>query len=165
MKAILLDEAKKWLEENCENQYTRVAVFGIMQSMPAVDYQETSNELTCEGCIHEYNEHENCNYCKRALYLGDYYCCRPPEEIGNYAYPPAHINREAWKPCEQCKPKCRICANCSILGKCGEPQVCVDCKDYSNFYSDYNYCANCGRPMTEEAWNVIERRLQYGETH
>lgn len=123
------------------------------------------NELTCEGCIHEYNEHENCNYCKRALYLGDYYCCRPPEEIGNYAYPPAHINREAWKPCEQCKPKCRICANCSILGKCGEPQVCVDCKDYSNFYSDYNYCANCGRPMTEEAWNVIERRLQYGETH
>lgn len=123
------------------------------------------NELTCEGCIHEYNEHENCNYCKRALYLGDYYCCRPPEEIGNYAYPPAHIDREAQKPCEQCKPKCRICANCSILGKCGEPQVCVDCKDYSNFYSDYNYCANCGRPMTEEAWNVIERRLQYGETH
>ena len=44
MKAILLDEAKKWLEENCENQYTRMAVFGIMQSMPAVDYQETPNE-------------------------------------------------------------------------------------------------------------------------
>lgn len=49
MKAILLDEAKKWLEENCENQYTRVAVFGIMQSMPAVNYQETPNEpLTLE---------------------------------------------------------------------------------------------------------------------
>ena len=44
MKAILLDEAKKWLEENCENQYTRMAVFGIMQSMPAVDYQKTPNE-------------------------------------------------------------------------------------------------------------------------
>ena len=36
--------------------------------------------LTCEGCIHEHNEHENCNYCKRASYLGDYYYCRPPEE-------------------------------------------------------------------------------------
>ena len=48
MKAILLDEAKKWLEENCENQYTRMAVFGIMQSMPTVDYQKTPNEpLTC----------------------------------------------------------------------------------------------------------------------
>lgn len=44
MKVILLDEAKKWLEENCENQYTRMAVFGIMQSMPTVDYQETPNE-------------------------------------------------------------------------------------------------------------------------
>lgn len=49
MKAILLDEAKKWLEENCENQYTRMAVFGIMQSMPTVDYQKTPNEpLTLE---------------------------------------------------------------------------------------------------------------------
>lgn len=44
MKAILLDEAKKWLEENCENQYTRMAVFGIVQSMPTVDYQKTPNE-------------------------------------------------------------------------------------------------------------------------
>ena len=44
MKVILLDEAEKWLEENCENQYTRMAVFGIMQSMPTVDYQETPNE-------------------------------------------------------------------------------------------------------------------------
>ena len=35
--------------------------------------------LTCEGCIHEHNEHENCNYCKRPSYLGDYYYCRPPE--------------------------------------------------------------------------------------
>ena len=49
MKAILLDEAKKWLEENCENQYTRMAAFGIMQSMPTVDYQKTPNEpLTIE---------------------------------------------------------------------------------------------------------------------
>ena len=36
--------------------------------------------LTCEGCIHENNEHENCNYCMRASYIGDYYYCCPPEE-------------------------------------------------------------------------------------
>ena len=35
--------------------------------------------LTCEGCIHEEKEHQNCNYCMRASYLGDYYYCRPPE--------------------------------------------------------------------------------------
>lgn len=34
--------------------------------------------LACDGCIHEHNEHENCNYCQRASYLGDYYYC-PPE--------------------------------------------------------------------------------------
>ena len=39
----------------------------------------TNEPLTCEGCIHEHNEHENCNYCKRASYLGDYYYRRPPE--------------------------------------------------------------------------------------
>ena len=39
-----------------------------------------SNEpLSCEECIYEHNEHENCNYCKRAPYLGDYYYLRPPE--------------------------------------------------------------------------------------
>ena len=35
--------------------------------------------LTCDGCVHEYNEHENCNYCIRASYLGDFYYRRPPE--------------------------------------------------------------------------------------
>ena len=40
---------------------------------------QPNEPLTCEGCIYERNEHENCNYCKRAPYLGDYYYRRPPE--------------------------------------------------------------------------------------
>lgn len=32
-----------------------------------------SEPLTCDGCIHEHNEHEKCNYCMRASYLNDYY--------------------------------------------------------------------------------------------
>ena len=48
------------------------------QTLPTLTPQ--NEPLTCEGCIHEHNEHENCNYCKRASYLGDYYYCRPPEE-------------------------------------------------------------------------------------
>ena len=39
--------------------------------------------LTCEGCIHEEKEHQNCNYCMRASYLGDYYYRCPPEGEGN----------------------------------------------------------------------------------
>lgn len=35
--------------------------------------------LMCEGCVHEINEHENCNYCIRAGSLSDYYCRRTPD--------------------------------------------------------------------------------------
>ena len=45
---------------------------------------QPNESLTCEGCIHEHNEHENCNYCKRAPYLGDYYYRRPPEGEEKY---------------------------------------------------------------------------------
>ena len=37
---------------------------------------------TCEGCVHEINEHENCNYCIRAGCLSDYYC-RSQEMLKN----------------------------------------------------------------------------------
>ena len=48
-----------------------------IRSMPTLT--QTNEPLTREGCIYEHNEHENCNYCKRAPYLGDYYYRRPPE--------------------------------------------------------------------------------------
>ena len=35
--------------------------------------------LMCEGCVHEINEHENCNHCIRAGSLSDYYCRRTPD--------------------------------------------------------------------------------------
>lgn len=46
---------------------------------PQMITREQSGSLTCEGRIHEENEHENCNYCVRASYLGDYYYRHPPE--------------------------------------------------------------------------------------
>lgn len=61
MKAILLDEAKKWLEENCENQYTRMAVFGIMQSMPTVDDVEV---VRCKDCKYYYQDKINGAICR-----------------------------------------------------------------------------------------------------
>lgn len=48
-----------------------------IRSMPTLT--QPNEPLTCEGCIYEHNEHENCNYCTRASYLGDYYHRRPPE--------------------------------------------------------------------------------------
>lgn len=56
MKAILLSDARKWLEENVEDIYMRVALLGIVQNMPMVDYREIQNEpLTIEQ-LREINE-------------------------------------------------------------------------------------------------------------
>lgn len=50
-----------------------------------------------------------------------------------YAYPPAHIDREKWGPCMWCVLNGQFGLN--------------------------NYCSSCGRPLTEEAWAELERRV------
>ena len=56
-------------------QYSLVQA--IIGNMPTLT--PPNEPLTCKGCIHEHKEHEYCNYCERAPYLGDYYYRRPPE--------------------------------------------------------------------------------------
>lgn len=53
-----------------------------------------------------------------------------------YAYPPAHIDREAW-------------------------ELCMWCTLNRQFHEN-RYCQACGRPLTEEAWAELERRV-FGE--
>lgn len=50
-----------------------------------------------------------------------------------YAYPPARIDREKWELCMWCVPNGQFGLN--------------------------NYCSACGRPLTEEAWAELERRV------
>lgn len=54
-----------------------------------------------------------------------------------YPYPLPHIDREAWI--------CGICEVPSHWAKWGN--------------LGYRYCPHCGRPLTEEAWAELERRL------
>ena len=82
-----------------------------------------------------------------------------------YAYPPAHIDREAWEPCEwcgewiggDCRPREQDAGYKLYAGYC--KQVAAD-----DFYEDeteeLNYCPICGRPLTEEAWEELEKRLR-----
>ena len=70
-----------------------------------------------------------------------------------YAYPPAHIDRSEWKPCVDCRIKCRTCV---VRGK----EKCARCEKYSEYVPENNFCSNCGRPLTEEAWAELERRLR-----
>lgn len=76
-----------------------------------------------------------------------------------YAYPPVRINREAWGPCESCI-SCDNCENNGdynpdegIYGECGP------CYGYSNFKPG-NFCRQCGKPLTPEAWDELEKRLR-----
>lgn len=78
-----------------------------------------------------------------------------------YSYQSAHIDREAWEPCGNCK----TCENCQhsgdydpyegYFGECGS----CDVKTHSNF-SPVHFCHDCGRPLTEEAWAMLEKRLR-----
>ena len=75
-----------------------------------------------------------------------------------YAYPPAHIDREAWEPCGACKngeitihvPEFRAMA------------VCNQHMDHEAFDLTLRlkFCPWCGRPLTLEAWDELEQRLR-----
>lgn len=73
-----------------------------------------------------------------------------------YVYPPAHIDREAWKPCSSCKS----CDSCKFSVYSVESDgPCFGCENYEN-YEPQSYCPECGRPLTEEAWDALERRIK-----
>lgn len=89
------------------------------------------------------------------------YCVIPLGAIGNkgaYAYQPAHIDREAWEPCGACKdgkitihvPEFRAMA------------ICNQHMDHEAFdlTLSLRFCPWCGRPLTEEAWAELEKRLR-----
>ena len=69
-----------------------------------------------------------------------------------YAYPPAHIDREAWKSCKLCE-KYKVFQ----FNAWEKPEMSlgnIDCMGTSLF------CPHCGRPLTEQAWDELEKRLR-----
>lgn len=76
-----------------------------------------------------------------------------------YAYPPAHIDRDSWETCNECEKK--NCDNCvySDYLSCIEP--CKSCENASGWKPIQNFCGECGRPQTEEAWAMLEKRLKW----
>lgn len=70
-----------------------------------------------------------------------------------YAYPPAHIDRDEWEPC----------------GLCGTLNDEIMCKfskktEYdqstTSRYAMARFCPNCGRPLTEEGWAELGKRVR-----
>lgn len=117
---------------------------------------------------------------------GSWYGCEEPgyqiaEEtvsemptIGPY---PAHIDREAWeKPCGMCGGKTTLYQHTNttklFMNTFGEAATlvaeCMACPPYAdccmkgisaNSAFKINFCPECGRPLTEEAWARLEKRL------
>lgn len=94
-----------------------------------------------------------------------------------YAYPPAHIDRSKWEPCEFCNGKTvlyqytnstKLFVNtfggaATLVTECNDCPPYADCcmKDISaNSAFRIKFCPECGRPLTEEAWAELERRLR-----
>lgn len=77
----------------------------------------------------------------------------------------AHVkfDRSRWDGCDYCKISCGNCVY-SNLDITKEP--CKSCKmelgDSFTIGHAGIYCRECGRPLTEEAWTELERRVNGG---
>lgn len=76
-------------------------------------------------------------------------------------YHPDHIDREAWEPCGDCEKK--SCDNCRYSEYLSYLEPCKSCENASDWKPMQNFCGECGRPLTEEAWAMLGKRLLKGE--
>lgn len=69
--------------------------------------------------------------------------------------------RVRWKGCDSCKAACWNCSH-NLLCCEDNDKECHYCFDQSMWeYNNYrDYCPDCGRPLTDEAWAELEQRLQ-----
>ena len=59
--------------------------------------------------------------------------------------------------CKMCKPVCHKCKNYPLALY---PQACRTCVEHSNYESVSNFCEDCGRPLTDEAVQMVMERLE-----
>ena len=62
---------------------------------------------------------------------------------------------ERMRGCSDCQRK--TCVSCRRFG--WVPQRCVDCNDQDK-WSPWNFCPVCGKPLTDEAVEMVMRRLE-----
>lgn len=60
---------------------------------------------------------------------------------------PTKMDRSRWKGCFICKGETYL-----------DGDICISGTHYVRL-SQFNFCPDCGRPLTEEAWAELERRI------
>ena len=70
-----------------------------------------------------------------------------------YAYPTAHIDREAWN--------CDLCNSGNLQHAGFDDRIYLSCGSSRPPENErFQFCPKCGRPLTEEAWSELEKRLR-----
>lgn len=72
------------------------------------------------------------------------------------------LDRSRWEGCQECTPQ--SCGTCLRYDNRNTGDPCTtSCIKHSK-YKPVNFCKNCGRPLTDEAWAELERRINSGTT-
>jgi len=75
---------------------------------------------------------------------------------------PHTLDRSRWVGCKECVPPwCKTCIRYDVQNM---DTICkFSCINHSK-HKPNNFCQSCGRPLTEEAWAELERRINDGTT-
>ena len=67
-----------------------------------------------------------------------------------------------WPGCDACEIPCNNCESIYAWDRYGKPQECTGCpeNEYKNYTPESQFCEFCGRPLTDEAVDIIMRRLE-----
>lgn len=79
-----------------------------------------------------------------------------------YATDPTRLDRSAWEPCDDCKEISywdEKCDNCKYDDFFAHQEPCASCESKSKWEPCYSFCPTCGRPLTDAAWEMLERRV------
>ncbi|MGI6096478.1 MAG: DUF6378 domain-containing protein [Lachnospiraceae bacterium] len=72
------------------------------------------------------------------------------------------FDREAWEPCGECAPNCWNCVD-SEADEDTYPMTCQCCVNHNQYRPRFKFCSECGRPLTPEAWEELEKRVGDGK--
>ena len=59
--------------------------------------------------------------------------------------------------CKMCQPVCHKCKNYPLALY---PRACKTCVEHSNFEPISNFCEACGKPLTDEAVDMMAERMR-----
>ena len=77
--------------------------------------------------------------------------------ISNLRGPTREIVERMFPGCKMCKP---VCHKCKSYPLALYPQACKTCVEHSNFEAVSNFCEDCGKPLTDEAVDMMMDRME-----